>query len=150
MCTKISDEHENNDDWKLHLYTRYVDDSNTVVEELPLGARLEEGSIIVKQEVVEGDRNVPGDLRTAGVLCDLTNTVDKMVKIVFDCHSIHDDGLMPILDLKVKVSDMGDIHYQFYRKAMAQNQTILEKSAVSMRMKRQAFSQEVIRIPRNT
>ena len=69
MCTKISDEHENNDDWKLHLYTRYVDDSNTVVEELPLGARLEEGSIIVKQEVVEGDRNVTGDLRTVRVLC---------------------------------------------------------------------------------
>ena len=150
MCTKISDEHENNDDWKLHLYTRYVDDSNTVVEELPLGARLEEGSIIVKQEVVEGDRNVPGDLRTTGVLCDLTNTVDKMVKIVFDCHSIHDDGLMPILDLKVKVSDMGYIHYQFYRKPMAQHQTILEKSAMPMRMKRQAFSQEVIRILRNT
>ena len=57
---------------------------------------------------------------------------------------------MPILDLKVKVSDIGDIHYQFYRNPMAQNQTILEKSAVSMRMKRQAFSQEVIRISRNT
>ena len=95
-----------------------------MVEELTLVAKLVEGSIIVKQEVLEGDRNVPGDLRTTGVLCDLTNTVDKMVKIVFDCHSIHDDGLMPILDLKVKVSDMGDIHYQFYRKAMAQNQTI--------------------------
>ena len=60
---------ENNDDWKLHMYTRYVDDSNTVVEELPLGARLEEGSIVVKQEVVEGDINVPGDLRTVRVLC---------------------------------------------------------------------------------
>ena len=68
MCTKISDEHENNDDWKLLMYTIYVDDSNTVVEELPLGARLEEGSIIVKQEVVQGDRNVPGDLRTVGPL----------------------------------------------------------------------------------
>ena len=51
------------------MYTRYVDDSNTVVEELPLGARLEEGSIVVKQEVVEGDINVPGDLRTVWVLC---------------------------------------------------------------------------------
>ena len=60
---------ENNDDWKLHMYTRYVDDSNTVVEELPLGARLEEGSFVVKQEVVEGDINVPGDLRTVQVLC---------------------------------------------------------------------------------
>ena len=57
---------------------------------------------------------------------------------------------MPILDLKVKVSDMGDIHYQFYRKPMAQHQTILEKSAMPMRIKRQAFSQEVIRILRNT
>ena len=91
MCTKISDEHENNDDWKLHLYTRYVDDSNTVVEELPLGARLEEGSIIVKQEVVEGDRNVPGDLRTARVLCDFAYIVDKRGNIVFDCHSIHNE-----------------------------------------------------------
>ena len=51
------------------MYTRYVDDSNTVVEELPLGARLEEGSFVVKQEVVEGDINVPGDLRTVQVLC---------------------------------------------------------------------------------
>ena len=77
---------ENNDNWKLH--TRYVDDSNTVVEELTLVAKLVEGSIIVKQEVLEGDRNVPGDLRTARVLCDLANTVDKMVKMVFDCPSI--------------------------------------------------------------
>ena len=30
---------------------------------------------------------------------------------------------MPILDLKVKVSNMGDIYYQFYRKPMAQHQT---------------------------
>ena len=101
MCTKISDEHENNDDWKLHLYTRYVDDSNTVVEELTLVAKLVEGSIIVKQEVLEGDRNVPGDLRTARVLYDLANTVDKMLKMVLDCPSIDNDGLMPILDLKV-------------------------------------------------
>ena len=141
---------ENNDDWKLHIYTRYVDGSNTVVEELTLVAKLVEGSIIVKQEVLEGDRNVPGDLRTARVLCDLANNVDKMVKMVFDCPSIHDDGLMSILDLKVTVSDMGDIHYQFYRKPMAQHQTILEKSAMPMRMKIQALSQEVIRILKNT
>ena len=121
-----------------------------MVEELTLVAKLVEGSIIVKQEVLEGDRNVPGDLRTARVLYDLANTVDKMLKMVLDCPSIDNDVLMPILDLKVKVSDMGDIYYQFYRKPMAQHQTILEKSAMPMRMKRQAFSQEVIRILRNT
>ena len=62
----------------MHIYTRYVDGSNTVVEELTLVAKLVEGSIIVKQEVLEGDRNVPGDLRTARVLCDLANTVVKL------------------------------------------------------------------------
>ena len=73
-----------------------------------------------------------------------------MVKMVLDCPCIHSDGLMPILDQKVKVSDMGDIHYQFYRKPMAQHQTILEKSAMPMRIKIQVLSQEVIRILMNT
>ena len=57
---------------------------------------------------------------------------------------------MPILDLKVKVSDQEKIHYQFYRKPMAQHLTLLERSAMPMRMKRQSLSQEVVRILRNT
>ena len=57
---------------------------------------------------------------------------------------------MPILDLKVKISAKGDIHYQLYRKPMAQQLTLLERSAMSMRMKRTVMSQEVIRILRNT
>ena len=73
-----------------------------------------------------------------------------MIKMVLDCPSLHEDGLMPILDLNVKVSQQGDIHYQFYRKAMAQHLTLLERSAMSMRMKRQAMSQDVFRILRNT
>ena len=73
-----------------------------------------------------------------------------MIKMVFDCPSMHEDGLMPILDLNVNISEQGDIHYQFYRKSMAQHLTLLERSAMSMRMKRQAMSQEVLRILRNT
>ena len=73
-----------------------------------------------------------------------------MIKMVLDCPFLHGDGLMPILDLHVKVSQQGDIHYQLYRKPMAQHLTLLERSAMSMRMKRQAMSQEVVRIMRNT
>ena len=70
--------------------------------------------------------------------------------MVLDCPSYNEDGLMPILELKVKISEQGDVHYQFYRKPMAQHLTLLERSAMPMRLKRQALAQEVIRILRNT
>ena len=132
------------------MYTRYVDDSNSAQEELPLGSRWEEGKVVIREELMEEDRQVPGDLRTARVICDAANSIDDMIKMVFDCPSMHEDGLMPILDLNVNISEQGDIHYQFYRKSMAQHLTLLERSAMSMRMKRQAMSQEVLRILRNT
>ena len=101
----------NGNDWIMYMYTKYVDDFYSAQEVLPLGSRWDEGKVVVREELVEEDRQVPGDLRTARVICGAANTIDDMIKMVFDCPSLHEDRLMPILDLNVKVSQQGDIHY---------------------------------------
>ena len=68
--------------WTWYMYLRYVDDCNTALEELPLGSRWEDGKVVVKEEFVEEDEQLPGDLRTARVICEAANMVDNMVRMV--------------------------------------------------------------------
>ena len=65
---------------------------------------------MVKEDMVEEDKEVPGDLRTARVKCDAANSIDKMIKLVLECPSLHDAALMPILDLEVRVYQQGLPH----------------------------------------
>jgi hypothetical protein len=47
-----------------YIHQLYVDDNNSVMEELPPGTRLVEGRFQLVGELVEEDRQVPGDKRT--------------------------------------------------------------------------------------
>ena len=71
--------------WQQYMYKRYIDDSNTAVEELPLGARWQGGKVVVKPELVIEDSAVPSDLRTARVICEAANSLDPMIRMVQDC-----------------------------------------------------------------
>ena len=50
---------------KLEMYMRYVDDADLTARGAPLGTRLEEGRLVVREEEVEEDRKVPSDRRMA-------------------------------------------------------------------------------------
>ncbi len=136
-------------DWSLYMYMRYVDDTNCVRSPMPPGARIEHGKVVIKQELIQEDLNIQPDLRTARIMKEIANTVSSSIQVEIDCPSMHDNNMMPLLDLEVGVrTDM--IVYQYYRKPMANSLVLLEKSAMPMRMKRVCLIQEVIRILRNT
>ena len=61
--------------WDLYTYLRYVDDGNCVAEEAPLGMRFERGKFIVKQDLIEEDKLVPGDKRTAELVAKVANSI---------------------------------------------------------------------------
>ena len=131
------------------MLLRYVDDANAVAEEKPLGARLEKGKVKIKQDKVEEDRQVPGDVRTARLVQEVANNICEFIKMEIDCPSMNSDNKVPILDLKVGVQE-NKVVYQHYRKPCASYALIMAKSAMPDKSKRVCLVQEVIRMMRNT
>ena len=61
--------------FKLYLLLFYVDDTNLAMEELEAGSRFVDGQVVVVQEQVENDREIPGDKRTALVIQSIANSI---------------------------------------------------------------------------
>ena len=108
-----------------------------------------EGKVCIKPEKVEEDRSISGDIRTASIMKEMANGISRCIQVEIDCPSLHANKKMPILDLEVWVEN-NEINFQFYRKPMANTLVLMERSAMSKRMKRVCLMQEVIRILRNT
>ena len=104
------------------------------------------GKFVIKPELVEEDREIPGDQRTAELVA---NSIYSFVKVEPDYPSKHPDNLMPILDLKVGIEG-GKLTWRYYRKSMANFLVLMERSAMSARQKRVSLTQEGVRILRNT
>ena len=85
----------------MYTYLRYVDDGNCAAEEAPLGMRLVRGKFVVKPELVEEDKAVPGDQRTAELVAEVANKIFNFIKVTCDYTSKHTSQMVPILDLQV-------------------------------------------------
>ena len=94
-------------------------------------------------------RYANADLRTANVIKDAANSIFDFLKVKVDCPSLHDDGWMPILDIKAKV-ESGKIIYQFYKKSLSNDRVILANSAMPNNVKQAAMANEALRRLRNT
>ena len=129
-----------NTSWDLYAYLRYVDDGNCAGEEAPLGMRYVRGKFVIKPELVEEDKEVPGDRRTAELVQTVANSIFKFIKVEVDYPSLHPDrNMVPILDLEVGVVD-NKLTWQFYRKKMANIFVLMERSAMPNRQKKKSFS----------
>ena len=62
------------------LYTRYIDDQNIVVEVLSPGSRFnkEEDKIEIVEELVESDKEEPGDKRTFEVVREVGDSLEAV------------------------------------------------------------------------
>ena len=120
------------------------------MEELPLGCRYLEGEVKVVEEEVEGDRQVPGDERTALILRDIANTVCPHTRLTVDFPSAHSSGWMPLLDLQVKMSEDKTVDWKLFKKSLASPFFVLNRSAVASKVKGTMLIQEGIRRLRNT
>ena len=129
----------------------YVDDGDWCMKALPPGSRFirERNRIEIIEEEIENDRNLDQDFRTANVVKNAANSIFEFLKVKIDCPSLHDDGWMPILDIKAQV-ESDKIVYQFYKKALSNDRVILANSAMPNNVKQATMANEALRRLRNT
>ena len=101
----------------LLLLKIYVDHGNMAARALPLGSRLINGRIEIVESEIEGDREIPADIRTSRIFLEIANSV-SFLKLTVDSPSMHPAGFMPILDIQVRTED-DKIVYKFYRKEVS-------------------------------
>ena len=127
----------------------YIDDKSIVTEPVPLGSRFRNDRVEIIQEEIENDRNVPADLRMSKILKEVGDSICPFIKVSVDCPSNHDDGFLPILDLKTRIVN-NKIEYRFFKKSMSSRVTIMASSALPPNVKRTTMTNEVLRRLRNT
>ena len=129
----------------------YVDDMNVIFYPLPPGARWchETGRIVVMEECKEDDKQHPTDRRSMLEMKKIANSICPIIQMEEDYPSKNQDNKLPILDLKVWVTDDNIIMHECYRKSMASRLIMMAESAMPKKMKRSVLTQEGIRILRN-
>ena len=137
-------------DAEQHLHQLYVDDNNAVMEELPPGTRLVDGKFVVMEEMIEADILVEGDKRTAELAKDLANTICPYLQMTVDYPSKNPSGWMPILDLQVQMARDNTVNFKWFKKSMATEFAILNRSAMPAATKRITLVQMGVTMLRNT
>ena len=125
------------------LYKRYVDDINMCTVEIEEDVRYENG------QVIRSERNGtidPGDARTFELIRRIGDDVHESVELEVDYASKHGDAKVPILDVKMYVSDGRNIIYEFYMKDVSSKCVINARSAAPLSMKRMVLTQEILRV----
>ena len=126
------------DGFLIMLYKRYKDDVNFVVKCL-VGHTIAEGQ--------EKDKAVVGRIK------HLAESIDPHLKVSTDVCSAHDDGRLPILDLKTWIGrdQVGIVRILFshYMKDVSSRAIMHLRSSHSDKMKFNVFVNEVLRILRN-
>ena len=118
----------------IKIYKRYKDDINLLLDvensDLPIDGRSEEGTM---EEVKR-----------------LANDIDPALNVTVDYSSNHDDGRLPVLDLKLwigeNVEGVMKVMYSHYTKDVSSRATIHYRSSHSMIMKKNVMVNEIGRI----
>ena len=80
----------------------------------------------------------------------VANSIDKNIRVTYDVPSLHEDGRVPILDVKVRTNKCGKVEYIFYKKPAANRFSVLKNSALSIKNKMTILAQECFKRLHNT
>ena len=89
-----------NIDWQLYMYVRYVDDANYVGSVMPPGARMENGKVVIQQELVENDLEISPDIRTAKMIKEIANEITPSIQVEIDSLSMHENSVNADIGLR--------------------------------------------------
>jgi hypothetical protein len=137
----------------LILYARYVDDITLACYNIRQCWSFD--PILDKMVYTDNETvtTVTDEQHTFRVLQAIANSIHPQVQLTLDTPGNHTDGKMPVLDLKIWVQrdshGLQSIHHTFYKKEVSSPYTILNKSAMSMSVKRETHFQEALRRMRN-
>ena len=132
-------------------YWRYVDDNGNVLKAIDPGVRMVDGGtdaaprLEVKPELVEEDKQKSDDERTSDFLTKVANSIHPSITVKADFPSKNSDGKMPLLDLKLWVSEEEEVQFGFYAKDVSSKYFIPYKSGHSQSMKRSMLANEGMR-----
>ena len=107
-------------------------------------------------EQEDEERTEPDDRRTLRELRKMANSIEDDIKMKEDVGSNYQDGMLPMLDVKMWVGNREgrnggkEIKYRFYEKPMASKVVLMERSALPIKTKIQILVQEIVRRRRNT
>ena len=134
------------------IYTRFKDDIEIAIESLEKGSKLIEDKIIIDDTKKEMDKDETDTKVTMEVIQNVANSINPMIKLTVDTPCNHDDGKLPVLDIKVDVNHEKDnrIDFEFFEKPTKNPCVILASSALSNSQKRTILTQECLRRLRNT
>ena len=141
----------------MKMNTRYVDDINMAIQATPLGMRYKDGKTHVDERSVAEDEGISDDERTMTLIKQIGNDIHPSIQLEVDYPSKHQDGKLPILDLKVwietkekKTEERSEkasvIMYEFHSKSVASKAVINARSALNWNTKRTVLTQEVLRV----
>ena len=129
----------------LIIFKRYVDDITILMNRVKPGWRFngDMNCMEFKEEEVEADKLIPDDVRSMRILCEIANTISQL-RFTMDCPSLNDNKMVPILDTQLWIEG-NRVQYIFYKKSCSSQFTVLKRSAIPDRTKRQTIFQEGIR-----
>ena len=64
---------------------------------MPPGSRLIDGKVVIVEEEVEADMEIPGNERTAKIFLEIGNSVSDFIKLTADYPSEHDSAWLDAL-----------------------------------------------------
>ena len=128
------------------LYERYIDDSNQAAV-VPLPGTIYDADlkkVVIDHELALQDDNK--EARLVRVLKGIADDVIPEIKMVGDYPSNNDDKKMPVLDMKVWMSESESlILHEHYEKPMSSKKIMHAQSAISASCKKSVHTQEVMR-----
>ena len=117
------------------INVRFKDDLNLLTDIIPWELEYSNGEIR-KKENISNVENVSAEEHTIRILNQIANDVDPMIRFTFDLPEKHQDKKLPVLDLKVWLSETDELMFEFYEKPTKNVKTILASSAISWHQKR--------------
>ena len=114
-----------------------------------------------KWEKEDNIRGEDRDVRCWREWAKMVDTIWTFIQVTFDCPGLNENGMVPILDLKVKMEEhveivegLGEVRVQqivwrFYEKPMNSPYVIMASSAMPQKVKVVTMVQEVLRRCRN-
>ena len=135
----------------LKLFARFKDDCNVISNEIPLEQVYDvKTDKMVSRNTNNLDGSTSPEAHTAEVLKLVANNIDEMISFSTDIPTNYPDNYLPVLDVKVQLSDQNKLFYQFYEKPTKHSKVILADSALNWKQKRTILTQEALRRLRNT
>ena len=115
------------------IYTRFKDDIEIAIESLEKGSKIIEDKIVIDDTKKELDKDKTDTKVTMEIIQKVANSINPMIKLTVDTPCNHEDGKLPVLDVKVDVNQEEDnrIDFEFFEKPTKNPCVILASSAIS-------------------